>query len=256
MPGARETLDPHSGQVVGKAEAGFLPRPPRHHHVHDRGDDFARLLDLHHVADADVLLADVVLVVERGAADGAAGQEHRFELGHRRERARAAHLDGDALEPRLGLLGGVLVGNGPARRLRGEAGDFALRKGVQLDDRPVGLVGETAPHPIQFFDGGEQFVCRAAMPGLLRRLEAERFQPGQHLVLPLRLLGRAFDLAEAIEDNVERALGDDARVELLERAGGGVARVGELFLARRFALRVQLLEAGLASDRPRRALPG
>ena len=60
-----------------------------------------------------------------------------------------------------------------------------------------------------------------------------------------RRLGRAFDLAEAIEDDIERALGDDARVELLERAGGGVARVGELLLAGGLALRVQLLEAGL-----------
>ena len=143
------------------------------HDVHDGGNDFAGFFDGHGVADADVFLADVILVMQRGAADGAAGQEDRFEFGHGRERAGAAHLDGDAVEPRLGLLGGVFVGDGPARRLGGEAGDVALREGVQLDDRAVGLVGEVLAHLVQLPDGGDQFIRRAAVPGALRRLEAE-----------------------------------------------------------------------------------
>ena len=147
MPGARETLEPHSGQCRGKAEGDFLARPPGQHHVHDGRNDFAGLLDLDRVADADVLLADVVFVVKRGAADGAAGQEDRFEFGDGRERARAADLDGDALEQRLGLFGGVLVGDGPARRLGGEAGSLALREGVQFDDGAVGLVREARAAP-------------------------------------------------------------------------------------------------------------
>ncbi len=184
MPARAATLEPHSGQV--RRESGRrLPFPPPlgQHHIHDGGNDFAGLLDLHRVADADVLLADVVFVVQRGAADGAAGQEDRFKFRHGRERARAADLDGDALEQRLGLLGGVFVGDGPARRLGGEAGYFALREGVQLDDRAVGLVGELVPHLVEFVDGGDQFLRRAAVPGPFRRLEAERFQPGEHLVL-------------------------------------------------------------------------
>ena len=35
-------------------------------------------------------------------------------------------------------------------------------------------------------------------------------------------------LAEAVKDDVERALGDDARIELLERTGRGVARIGKV----------------------------
>ena len=41
----------------------------------------------------------------------------------------------------------------------------------------------------------------------------------------------ARDFAAAVGDDVEAALGDDPRVELLERAGRGVARIGERLLA-------------------------
>jgi len=53
-------LEPHSGQVVGKRKSPpWLP--PRRYHIHDGRNDFARLLDLDDVADADVLLANVIL---------------------------------------------------------------------------------------------------------------------------------------------------------------------------------------------------
>ena len=46
----------------------------------------------------------------------------------------------------------------------------------------------------------------------------------------------AFHFAGAVENDVELAPGDEAGVELFERAGGGVARVGEGFFAGRSAL--------------------
>ena len=150
-----------------------------------------------------------------------------------------------ALSSGLRLLGGVFVGDGPARRFGGEPRRFPLREGVELDDRAVGLVGEAAAHFVQFVDGGHQLVGRAAVPGLLGRLEAQRAEPREHLVLRPRQRRGAFDLPQAVEHDVQRALGDDARVELLERAGGGVARIGKQLLAGRLAFRVQLLEAGL-----------
>ena len=230
-------------------EGCLLARPLGQDYIHDRRNDFPRLLDLHRVADADVLLADIVFVVQRGATDSAAGQENRLQLGHRRERAGAADLNGDALEQRFGLLSGVLVRDGPARRFGGEAGYLALRKRVELDDSAVGLVGETAPHSVQLVNSGDQFLRRTAMPGAVRCFEAEGFQPGEHLVVLLRHLRRALDQAQAIDDDIQRTLGDDARVELLERAGSGVARIGELLLTGGPALGVQLLEACLGEIR-------
>ena len=54
----------------------------------------------------------------------------------------------------------------------------------------------------------------------------------------------ARDFAAAVGDDIEPPLGDDARIELLERAGRGIARVGERFLAGRDDGLVHPLELG------------
>jgi hypothetical protein len=61
------------------------------------------------------------LVVQRGVGDGHAADEHRRQLGHRRELAGAAHLHVDGLDRGQLLLGRVLVRHGPARLARDEA---------------------------------------------------------------------------------------------------------------------------------------
>ena len=81
-------------------------------------------------------LRDFVLVVQGGAADGAAGQEHRLQFGHRRQHARAAHLHGDAVESGLGLFRRVFVGDGPARRFGGVAGPLAQASSFSLMTAP------------------------------------------------------------------------------------------------------------------------
>ena len=54
----------------------------------------------------------------------------------------------------------------------------------------------------------------------------------------------ALDVAHPVEPGGERPRGRHPRVELAQRAGGGVARVGEGGLAGRHALLVQLREGG------------
>src|SRR5258707_2427759 len=58
------------------------------------------------------------------------------------------------------------------------------------------------------------------------------------------ILSSRFDMAEAVKNNIERSFGDNAGVELLQRTGSGVARIGEGFLSRSLALSIQLQEAG------------
>ena len=58
----------------------------------------------------------------------------------------------------------------------------------------------------------------------------------------MRFQLRFAGIAQAPEDNLERALGDLARIELLERASGGVARIGEARLARFLARIIHLLK--------------
>ena len=144
-------------------------------HIDDGGNHFTGFFDDDGVADADVFLADIIFVVQRGAADGAAGEKDGFEFGHGRERAGATDLDGDGFELRLGLFGCVFVGDGPARRLGRGADAALLLEGIQFDDRTVGFVGEIVADLVEFGDGGKQVVLGFAKPCSFRCLESERF---------------------------------------------------------------------------------
>jgi hypothetical protein len=53
---------------------------------------------------------------------------------------------------------------------------------------------------------------------------------------------RAFQHADAVGEEAQLALGRDARVELAQAAGGGVARIGEFLLAGVALALVQALE--------------
>src|SRR2546428_9552186 len=74
-------------------------------------------------------------VVERGGRHRHAPDLDRLEYGVGVERAGAAHVDADLLEPRDPHLGGELAGDGPAR--------LAVAHGSQLGVRSEeGRVGE------------------------------------------------------------------------------------------------------------------
>src|SRR5262249_2255141 len=99
---------------VGHAEWYGLGRTLARDHLHEIGDDVARALDEHGIADADVLAGDLVLVVRPPVAQGAARQLHRLQACRGSEGACLTHVDGDVHHARGRLAGGELEGNGPA----------------------------------------------------------------------------------------------------------------------------------------------
>ena len=68
-------------------------RPLREVYPRDLGDDLAALLDVYHVARADVQQGHLLGVVQRRTPHGRPGQQHRFEVRHRRYGSRASHLE-------------------------------------------------------------------------------------------------------------------------------------------------------------------
>jgi hypothetical protein len=84
------------------------------HELQDLRDDVAGALQDHRVADAQVAALDLVGVVERGVDDGDAADGHGAEAGDGGQGAGAADLDVDGLQDGARLLGGELVGDGPA----------------------------------------------------------------------------------------------------------------------------------------------
>src|SRR5205085_7436101 len=142
----------------------------------------------------------------------------------------SADLDGDGFKLRLGLVGRILVSHSPARRFGGGAQPGPQGYGVEFDDRAIGFITEVVTDPVEFFDGRKQLLHGAAEPDFLRRLETERFQPGEQIDLrPWRLT--AFYTSGAVEHDVELSLRHNLWVQLFERPGGGIARVDERLLA-------------------------
>ena len=220
---------------------------PGGHDLHDIGNHVAGALDEHGVAHADVLAPDLVLVVQAHVADDDAGQRHGGELGHGRQGAGLADIDLDGLHDGGGLARGELVGDGPARMVRGGAQAPLGVEGIHLHHHTVGLVAERVALGLEPRAVRDEVVeCLAARrfwiglePGLAQR--GERV-PVAGDVEPRRR-------AEVIEKGVERPPRRDRGILLTYGPGRGVAGVGEGRLARFFECAVHLLELGARHER-------
>ncbi len=86
--------------------------------VDDRNDlwnDVAGALDDDPVADADVLVVDMILVVQGRAGHDHAADGDRLEFGNRCQDAGAPDLNGNGFERRFGFFGRKLMGDCPSR---------------------------------------------------------------------------------------------------------------------------------------------
>ena len=110
-------------------------------HARNLGNDLAALLDIDHVARADVQQGHLFGVVERGAPHGGPGQQHRFEVGHGGDGSGASDLERDAVDTRERLFGLEFVGYGPFRGLGRESQLAPHGEVVDLDDHAVGREG-------------------------------------------------------------------------------------------------------------------
>ena len=131
----RLALGPHDGRVAHRAALGHRPHRPALARLLGRradhlGDHVAGPLDDHAVALADVLAADVVLVVQRRERHGHPGDVDRLEHGVGVHRAGAADVQPDVQERGQRRRGRELEGDGPTR----VAPDRAQRRCCSNDD--------------------------------------------------------------------------------------------------------------------------
>ena len=138
----RSTGVPQAGQRVGHPErrAARGRVDAVEHRPHHLGDHLAGADDLDPVADADVLLRDQILVVQRRGAHRDARDHDRLQHGVGIERAGAADVDPDLLQAGHGHLGRELPGDGPARLAAAHHAELAVEvEPVHLDHDAVGL---------------------------------------------------------------------------------------------------------------------
>ena len=212
-------------------------------HADDMGDHLARLLDDDDVAGADVLAGDLVGVVEARAADDRAGQLHRLQIGHRRHRPPAPHLDADPGERCRGLELLKLPRDCPARSFGGCSRLALLGEVVDLDDEAVDLEVEG----VELFDEHVAMLDQSAD----RRessppwCDGEPRGPRPGLELRLRADPQAGGVADPVAEEAQGARCALARVKEPDAAGGDVARVGVWRLAIPGLRLVQTNEVGI-----------
>jgi hypothetical protein len=219
-----------------------IPRAPVQDHLDHLGDHVARAAHPHGVADAHVLAVDLVLVVERRAADRDPGDVHRLEHGDRGQLSGAPDLDGDIhdlrdLDPRR-----ELERHRPARRARAHAQQILPVATVDLHDRAVDLVVQPVALLEQLRVVFEHRIEPVAEADVLLDAETPAAQRIEHL--PLGLERQAIVRGDVVGEEIEPARGGDLRIELTHGAGRRVARVRERFLVLLDQPLVQRLELG------------
>ena len=135
-----------------------------------------------------------------------------------------------------------LPGDRPARLAADDAQLAPERPLVDLDDDAVDLVVELVAALLPPAAALDHRLDVGVVAGVRVDLEAALAQPLD--LLAVRGEVEAAGGADAVRPDRERPFGGERRVELADRAGGGVARVGKGRLARLGAAFVQRLEVG------------
>ena len=236
----------HAGQSAGISNGDLFAGAPLRDGADDLRDDLARALHDDVVADADVLPVDVVLVVERRLFHRDAAHLHGLQDGVRVQRAGTSDVDADVQQACDRPLRRELPGDGPARLSSDEAEVPLVVQPVYLHDHPVCLVvlAVALAHPA--FVVGRDLFGRLEALDLRIDAQAELSEPLHRLPVRGRSL-RVLHPTQLVDPDVEAPGRGDARVELAQRACGGVARVREQRFARRFALLVHPSE-GVARE--------
>ena len=229
------TLGPHD---LGLAQRTALWHPPRFRpglvltrRADDLRDHVAGPLHDDEVSLADVLAADVVLVVQRRARHGHTADVNRLELCKRIENAGAAHADVDLREPRYCRRRRPLEGARETRASVERPEALLLVEGVDLDDDPVDLVAERGP---TLLPGNAGVGHLGDRPDALRvrvRPEAALAEPIERL--PLRREHRAIEHADPVDEDRERSLGGHRGVQLPKGTGRRIPCVRSRLLLRR-----------------------
>ena len=157
-------LSAADGTGRGHGEYLLRARPFFGDHPYDSGNNFTGFFNHHAVADVNILAPNFVLVVERGAFNGGAGELHRIQFRNRRENAGAPHLNGDGAQRGFGLLRLIFIGNRPARAFSGGSQRFVETALVDLDYAAVHLERKFMTHGFEHIELIENFFNRRSAP--------------------------------------------------------------------------------------------
>ena len=144
--------------TVDKLKRTAVRRSRREVHAGNLRNDLASLLDIHTVSDPDVEQGDLFGIMQRGPLDDRSGQQHRFEIGHRRDGSGPADLKIHGHQPRERPFRLELVGHGPAGRLGRKSQTGTQGEIVYLDDDAVRSEGQLLAGRVPVTDKSVDFL--------------------------------------------------------------------------------------------------
>ena len=211
----------------------------------DFRDDLAALLDVNHIAHADVQQGDLLGVVQGGPLDGRAGQQYRIEVGNRGNRSRASHLEVDTLQSGQGLLGLEFVCHGPFGGFGRESQNPLFGKVVDFDNYAVRCERKLFAGFVPIGNELVDLLQRTADTGVFGDFETPA--AGFLQTLPMGLEGEVLP-GQLVKRTVESPLGDDGRRLLFESSGGCIAWIGQKGFPVFSPLHVETVERGVGHE--------
>ena len=215
------------------------------HRPQDLRDDLARARHLDPIAFTNVPRGDQLGVVQRRIRHGNAADLDRLEHGIRVQRAGASYVDADLEQPGDLYLGREFARDGPARLAIADGAQLGPQRAlIDFDGHAVRAVVEAGEEGLEFLDRLVRFP-EVLHPSVMRLDRQPPLQQGlQQLVLGIdaEFLSGRFDLeGEHAQTTGARLFG----IELSQRAGRGIARIGVRRLARLLALLIGLRKLAL-----------
>ena len=180
--------------------------------------------------------------MQRGELHRDARDLHGLQNGERDHVAGPAHVPSHLVERRGGGHRRELPGDRTARLAAYHAEAALELEVVHLHDHTVDFEVERVAPRLPGPTGRGQGVHVVVHRHVGAHLEAVLVQPVESLLLSLER--HAVERANAVAPDRQRARGRKLRVELADRAGGRVARVGERGQPGRGAVLVELCEVG------------
>ena len=224
--GSLTTLLPHSGHIVGMRNFFSLPVRKSVRTLDNRGNDFTGFLE-ETVSPMRMSLRSISSSLCKVA------RETRLPLTVTGSSAAtgvstpgSSHLNQNVEQLRFDAFRCVFVSDGPARRFRGEAERSRVAQRSQLSRPRRRFDNRSRDELIELANGFQNFLDRIRRSTNVRWRQAQFFQQwkkfGVFFQIP-RLRPRRFHN----RINPERTLRGDCRIELLQRTGCGIARIGE-----------------------------
>ena len=216
----------------------FCTRALFRHHAQHLRNNLASLIDKHPVADADILRADKILIMQGCTTDNAAAQLHRRQHCRRRQHSCASHAPVDILQRRFCLLRRIFISRRPARVLACCAQDALLINIVDLDNSAVSIISKSLTQLVKISNIFNRRVDIFYNLIVLADLEAIACQRCQRfaMLFPCALAHKI------IGKKAQAAAGRHLRVKLTQAACRRITRISKFALAPLCTLLVELHE--------------